>query len=98
VWPTQILVEGDSWFDYPVPFFGGGIIPRLEHRLGVPILNLAKAGDEVRYMLGVEERAVLVENLTNGSPARGPLPGEIESTLPKSGRVAGSRACVAASL
>jgi hypothetical protein len=26
----------------------------------------------VRYMLGVEERAVLVENLTNGSPAGGP--------------------------
>jgi hypothetical protein len=70
--PLQILAEGDSWFDYPVPFFGGGIIPRLEHRLGVPILNLAKAGDEVRYMLGVEERAVLVENLTNGSPAGGP--------------------------
>ncbi len=70
--PRQILAEGDSWFDYPVPFFGGGIIPRLEHRLGVPILNLAKAGDEVRYMLGVEERAVLVENLTNGSPAGGP--------------------------
>jgi hypothetical protein len=70
--PLQILAEGDSWFDYPVPFFGGGIIPRLEHRLGVPILNLAKAGDEVRYMLGVEERAVLVESLTNGSPAGGP--------------------------
>ena len=51
--------RGDSWFDYPVPFFGGGIIPRLENRLGVPILNLAKAGDEVRYMLGVEERTLL---------------------------------------
>ena len=43
--PLQILAEGDSWFDYPVPLFGGGIIPRLEDRLGVPILNLAKAGD-----------------------------------------------------
>lgn len=28
--PLQILAEGDSWFDYPVPLFGGGIIPRLE--------------------------------------------------------------------
>src|SRR5262245_24986972 len=54
--PLQIFAEGDSWFEYPIPFFGGGIIPRLENRLGVPILNLAKAGDEVRYMLGVEER------------------------------------------
>jgi hypothetical protein len=70
--PLQIFAEGDSWFDYPVPFFGGGIIPRLEDRLGVPILNLAKAGDEVRYMLGVEEREVLTEYLTDGSPVGGP--------------------------
>ena len=70
--PLQIFAEGDSWFDYPIPFFGGGIIPRLENRLGVPILNLAKAGDEVRYMLGVEERIILTEQLTNGCPAGGP--------------------------
>ena len=70
--PLQIVAEGDSWFDYPVPFFGGSIIPRLETRLGVPILNLAKAGDEVRYMLGVEERTLLTEHLTNGCPAGGP--------------------------
>jgi hypothetical protein len=69
--PLQIFAEGDSWYDYPVPFFGGGIIPRLEDRLGVPILNLAKAGDEVRYMLGVEEREVLAEHLTDGSPVGG---------------------------
>ena len=70
--PLQIFAEGDSWFEYPVPFFGGSIIPRLEHRLGAPILNLAKAGDEVRYMLGVEERAVLTKHLTDGCPAGGP--------------------------
>jgi hypothetical protein len=70
--PLQILAEGDSWFDYPVPFFGGSIVPRLEDRLGVPILNLAKAGDEVRYMLGVEERTLLAEHLTNGCPGGGP--------------------------
>jgi hypothetical protein len=70
--PLQILAEGDSWFDYPVPFFGGGVIPRLEDALGVPILNLAKAGDEVRFMLGVRERAVIVDQLTRGCPAGGP--------------------------
>jgi hypothetical protein len=70
--PLQIFAEGDSWFDYPVPFFGGGIVPRLENRLGVPILNLAKAGDEVRYMLGVEERTILIEHLSDGCPAGGP--------------------------
>lgn len=70
--PLQVLAEGDSWFDYPVPFFGGGVIPRLEDKLGVPILNLAKAGDEVRYMLGVKERKLLIEQFTKGCPAGGP--------------------------
>jgi hypothetical protein len=70
--PLQVFAEGDSWFDYPVPFFGGGIIPRLERLLGVPILNLADAGDEVRFMLGVEQRKRLVKTLTQGCPAGGP--------------------------
>jgi len=70
--PLQIFAEGDSWFKYPPFILNGGIIPRLESRLGVPILNLAKAGDEVRYMLGVEERAILAEQFTNGCPAGGP--------------------------
>lgn len=69
--PLQILAEGDSWFEYPFPLFGGGIIPRLARRLGVPILNLAKAGDEVRFMLGVKQRAELIEQLQHGSPAGG---------------------------
>ena len=69
--PLQVFAEGDSWFDYPVPLFGGGVIPRLEKRCGIPILNLAKAGDEVRNMLGVEERKVIITQLQNGSPAGG---------------------------
>ena len=36
------------------------------------ILNLAKAGDEVRYMLGVKERKLLIEQFTKGCPAGGP--------------------------
>lgn len=70
--PLQIFAEGDSWFDYPVPLFGGGVIPRLQKRLGVPILNMASAGDEVRFMLGVEQRRRLIECLTQGCPAGGP--------------------------
>lgn len=70
--PLQIFAEGDSWFDYPVPRFGGGIIKRLEKRIGVPILNLAKAGDEVRFMLGVKERQIISEQFTKGCPAGGP--------------------------
>jgi hypothetical protein len=73
--PLRVLAEGDSWFDYP-PFDilgigGGGIITRLSKILGLPILNLATAGDEVRYMLGVKERKELIRHLRNGSPAGG---------------------------
>ncbi|QQR73326.1 MAG: SGNH/GDSL hydrolase family protein [Holophagales bacterium] len=70
--PLQILAEGDSWFDYPPHLLKGGIIPRLQKKLGVPILSLAKAGDEVRYMLGVKERKLLIAQLKKGCPAGGP--------------------------
>lgn len=68
--PLRVFAEGDSWFDYPAPnpFFGGGVIPRLEDRLGVPILNLAKAGDETRFMLGVTQRQQIARYLTDGCP------------------------------
>lgn len=70
--PLQILAEGDSWFDYPPFFVKGGLVNRLEKRLGVPILNLAKAGDEVRFMLGVEQYQLLRRHLKQGCPAGGP--------------------------
>lgn len=70
--PLQVFAEGDSWFDYPPFLFHGGIIPRLQDRLGVPILNMASAGDEVRLMLGVEERKRLIKTLVDGCPAGGP--------------------------
>lgn len=66
--PLKIIAEGDSWFDYPYPGFGGGVIDRLQAKLGVPILNLAKAGDEVRYMLGVQQREAITKRLIDGSP------------------------------
>lgn len=66
--PLRVIAEGDSWFDYGVPLFGGGVIPRLEKRLGVPILNLAKGGDETRFMLGVEQRQLIARHLTDGCP------------------------------
>jgi hypothetical protein len=66
--PLQVFAEGDSWFDYPYPFFGGGVIPRLQSLLGVPILNLAQAGDEVRNMLGVTARQIIEKQLRSGSP------------------------------
>lgn len=68
--PLKVFAEGDSWFSYPL-HADGGIIRRLSRRLGVPILNLAHAGDEVRYMLGVKQRERLVQVLKDGSPAGG---------------------------
>ncbi len=70
--PLQVVAEGDSWFDYPIPLFGGGIVKRLQPKLGVPILDLSDAGDEVRFMLGVEQRILLAQNLAAGCPAGGP--------------------------
>jgi hypothetical protein len=70
--PLRIFAEGDSWFDYPVPFSDGGIIPRLAKKLGVSILNLAKAGDEVRFMLGVEQRELIAEEFQRANQAGKP--------------------------
>lgn len=70
--PLQVMAEGDSWFDYPFPMFHGGIIDRLQKLLGVPILNMAHAGDEARAMLGVDQRKRLVKTLKQGCPAGGP--------------------------
>ena len=87
--PLQVFAEGDSWFDYPVPFFGGGIIPRLEDKLGVPILNLAKAGDEVRYMLGVKERKLPVSGETRHDQAFASIPHRRRDRVSRRGRGGG---------
>jgi hypothetical protein len=70
--PLQVVAEGDSWFDYPPFILKGGIVKRLQRLLGVPILDMSEAGDEVRYMLGVEQRKRLIELLNAGCPAGGP--------------------------
>jgi len=70
--PLRILAEGDSWFSYPVPGSGGGIVPRLSKRLGVPIHSLAHAGDELRFMLGVDQRRELARELTRKRNAGAP--------------------------
>jgi hypothetical protein len=60
----KIIAEGDSWFAYPrVLMTGGGIIPHLETLLDLPILNLAKAGDESRFMLSLPQRRRLEKEL-----------------------------------
>jgi hypothetical protein len=46
--------------------------PRLEDRLGIPILNLAKAGDEVGTCSASRSVKLLTGQLRNGCPAGGP--------------------------
>lgn len=54
-----VLAEGDSWFDYPIPFTGGGIIDHLSDLYDLPILNLAHYGDETRQMMSLKQRTRL---------------------------------------
>jgi len=64
--PVTILAEGDSWFEYPVPFSGGGIIDHLAPILGdrVEVLNLATHGDEVRQILALDQRQEIEKRLS----------------------------------
>ncbi len=64
----RILAEGDSWFDFPLGgglFSNGDVIAKLANLLDLPILNLAVRGEEVRDMLGVEQRARLEKHLSD---------------------------------
>ncbi len=46
--PLRILAEGDSWFDYPLPWpQGDGVIYQLQDLLGYPIDNMAHWGEEL---------------------------------------------------
>ena len=65
--PLQVLAEGDSWFNYPVPFTGGGIIDHLERMAPINALNLAHYGDPVQTILGVHQRERLEQYLGDAS-------------------------------
>lgn len=53
----RVLAEGDSWFDYPkILGTGGGVVSHLSSMAGIRILNMAHYGDEVRAMMGLEQR------------------------------------------
>ncbi len=64
----RILAEGDSWFEYPLRGnlpLPDGVIHQLQKLLGYPIANLAHHGDEVRMMLGLNQRCELIERLSD---------------------------------
>src|SRR5205085_6360813 len=66
----RILAEGDSWFEYPlrghvVANAADGVIYRLEKLLGYPIANMAHHGDEVRQMLGLNQRREITTRLSD---------------------------------
>jgi hypothetical protein len=63
----RVLAEGDSWFDYPVPF-KTDTIRALQSRLSTPIANMAHYGEEVRQMLGLKLRGEIETRLKQGAP------------------------------
>ena len=63
----RMLAEGDSWFNYPVPTSGGGVIAHLQRLARIKILNLAHYGDMAQEMLGVEQRKRLVRYLSDNT-------------------------------
>jgi hypothetical protein len=64
----RLLAEGDSWFDYPrILGTGGGVVDHREALTGHEILNLAHHGDEVRRMMGLQQRRRLEATL--GDPS-----------------------------
>jgi len=50
---TQLLVEGDSWFDIPT---SKHIVQQINHKGNYNILNLASSGDEAMEMMTWEQK------------------------------------------
>jgi len=62
--PLRILAEGDSWFDYPLPWpDGDGVITQLQDLLGYSIANMAHYGLEVQQMMGLSIRQEIIKRL-----------------------------------
>ena len=62
----NLFADGDSWFDYPLPFFAANDVISSIGNHGAPqplILNLAHFGDEARNLLGVVQRERFIRNL-----------------------------------
>jgi len=63
----KILADGDSWNDYPlVMLTHGGLSDHLSNLLGLPILNLASAGDSSEETMGLI-RSQRLENALPGT-------------------------------
>jgi hypothetical protein len=65
--PLNLIAQGDSWFDYPIPWPRGSDV--IEHLRAMPksplILNLAHHGEATDDMLGVHKLHELIEQLTD---------------------------------
>jgi hypothetical protein len=65
--PLRILAEGDSWFDYPLPWpEGDGVITQLQDLLGYPIDNMAHWGEQLRQMMALDQRREIARRLQEG--------------------------------
>jgi hypothetical protein len=73
--PLNLFAQGDSWFDYPLPVFGGpsDVVAHLRKlpSLAPEILSMAVAGEAAEQMFGVQKLHELIKHLT--SAADGPF-------------------------
>src|SRR4051812_14230779 len=70
----NLIAQGDSWFDYPLPILDpSDVIAHLKHLPGrAPLLlNLAHYGEAMEDMLGVAKLHELLSQLQD--PASGPV-------------------------
>lgn len=64
--PLNIVADGDSWNDYPhILGTSGGLADHLGKLLGVPILNIAHAGDSTEETVGLAKSERLEKVLPN---------------------------------
>lgn len=62
----RILAEGDSWFDYPLPWpRGDGVIYQLQKLVGYSIANMAHHGLEVDQIMGLSLRQEIISRLSD---------------------------------
>ena len=70
--PLQLIAQGDSWFDYPLPFpFHTDVIAHLQNlpSMSPHVLDLAVLGEAAEDLLGVAKLHELIDNLVD--PANG---------------------------
>lgn len=91
--PLNIFADGDSWFDYPLPFLEPADVITEIGNSGAPrpvILNMAHHGDPAISVMGVTQRLRMIEALAD------PRNGRFDAILISAGGndIAGEQFCL----